>query len=397
MRLTRLVSVALLSLTLAGARRPHYGGTLRVETKTSFAAIDPASPRLLGPVFETLVRIGDNGEPRPWLATAWTHDAAKRKWVFTVRPGITFHNGEAWNPTGGVALVEDRKPIEEILRNLAKPEYAIVHRLPDGSVVGTGPFRVAQFEPGHSLTLDAFEECWAGRPYLDKVEIRLGRTLRDQALDFETGKADVIELSPADIRRAQQRGGKVLVSSPVDVLMLIGPESPALRQALALAIDRASIHNVLLQKQGEISGALLPQWISGYAFVFPATWDPARARQLAAGSKPLTFAYDRQTPLLRSIAERIILNAQEAGLTLRPVTSDAADVRLVLQRATSLEEQADPARQYESEKAEIESMHAIPLFHLPVSYQLAPAVQNWGSRRAIALDQWRLEDVWIEP
>jgi hypothetical protein len=73
----------------------------------------------------------------------------------------------------------------------------------------------------------------------------------------------------------------------------------------------------------------------------------------------------------------------------------------VLQRSTTLEDLAasgvDPARLYESEKAEIESSHAIPLFHLPVAYQLAAPVQEWGSRRSIALDQWRLEDVWLKP
>ena len=55
------------------------------------------------------------------------------------------------------------------------------------------------------------------------------------------------------------------------------------REALALAVDRTSIHRVLLQRQGEVSGSLLPQWLSGYAFLFPDSADLARARALMAG------------------------------------------------------------------------------------------------------------------
>ena len=46
-------------------------------------------------------------------------------------------------------------------------------------------------------------------------------------------------------------------------------DDPRLREALALCVDRAAIHNVLLQRQGEIRGALLPQWLSGLRSSFP--------------------------------------------------------------------------------------------------------------------------------
>ena len=40
-----------------------------------------------------------------------------------------------------------------------------------GAIVGTGPFRVARFEPGRHLTLAAFDEHWGGGPFVDTVEI----------------------------------------------------------------------------------------------------------------------------------------------------------------------------------------------------------------------------------
>src|SRR5438874_1672177 len=101
-----------------------------------------------------------------------------------------------------------------------------------------------------------------------------------------------------------------------------------MREALALSVDRNSIHSVLLQSQGEISGALLPQWLSGYSFLFPSARNLPRARQLSAGAAPLTFAYDRQDAMMRSIGERIAVNVMEAGIVLRTAIG-AADVRLV--------------------------------------------------------------------
>ena len=49
------------------------------------------------------------------------------------------------------------------------------------SLSGTGPFRVARWEAGKAATLTAHERHWKGRPYLDSIEIQMGRTPRDQA------------------------------------------------------------------------------------------------------------------------------------------------------------------------------------------------------------------------
>src|SRR5262249_20137074 len=152
------------------------------------------------------------------------------------------------------------------------------------------------------LTLEAHDGYWGGRPYVDRVEIQTRRLQREQALDFELGKADVVELPLAEVRRAQQRHGRGVTSAPGGGLGWVfdngKPEAARLRGALTAAVDRAAIQNVLLQKQGEISGALLPQWLSGYAFLFTGERNVGRARELAAGPQPLSFSYDRQLPLL---------------------------------------------------------------------------------------------------
>lgn len=394
---------SLCALSLDAARRPRYGGELRVEMRAALKTLDPSADAavIVPAVFETLVRFDDKGDPQPGLATSWTHDAARKRWIFTARPNVILHNGAPWSPRGGVIEVPDDQPLPRILRDMARPANAIVVHGEDGSMIGTGPFRIARWESEKSVTLAAHDAYWAGRPFLDTIEIKMGRALRDQELDLESGKTDVAEILVTDARRLRQAGLAISSTPMVETLALIF-ENPAppetTREALSLSIDRATINNVLLQKQGEPSAALLPRWLSGYSFLFSATRNVARAKQLAAGSAPLAFAYDRQDPILRPIGERIAVNASEAGITLRNATG-TADVRLVRlpissrDSGTTLEDFAailkspppvpDP---FEAEKALLNGYRVIPLVHLPRMWATSGSVRSWP----------RLADVWLD-
>jgi peptide/nickel transport system substrate-binding protein len=391
---------------LKAEARPRYGGTLRVEMTAALNNLDPvviptdpvlleAKARLIPAVFETLVRLDDSGKPQPWLATSWTHDAARRRWVFAARPNVRLHNNTIWAPSAASLEVADDRPIEQILREMARPWNAIVVREADGSLVGTGPFRVAKWEGGKSATLVAHDDHWKGRPFLDSIDIQMGRDLRDQSHDLELGKADAVDVPV---------GTSDAIADMTVALVFDTPRaSAAVREAIALSIDRIAIRRVLLKGRGEISGALLPQWLSGYSFVFDQKRDATRARELATGALPLTFAYDRQDPVLRSIGERISVNAMEAGITMRPGTG-AADVRLVALPVASRDEWsalADMAAilkvpiasasspsawlPYETERALLDVFRVVPLFHLARSWGVAPRVQNWPD----------LANVWI--
>ncbi len=110
-------------------------------------------------------------------------------------------------------------------------------------------------------------------------------------------QADVVELPASQVRRAAQRGVRTVSSDPVELLALqFDPTRPAVhdarvRQAISLAIDRASIADVILQRQGAVAGSLLPNWISGYAHLFPVSFDLPRAKALLAGFQPRTFSF----------------------------------------------------------------------------------------------------------
>ena len=333
--LSRSIAAASCLLTVAAlqaARRPRYGGTLRIEVSRAIASLDPADV-----------------------------------------PSDPFE-----------AALKDN-----ILREI-------------------GPFRVAAWDPMKSVALEANDAFPAGRPYLDRVEIQMNRSARDQSLDFELGKADIVELPLPDVRRIQQQGARISESSPCLLLALVFESNRAgldrIRQALALAIDRPAIRNVLLQKQGEISGALLPQWLSGYAFLFPSGRDLAKAKALGTPNTPVSLAWDARNPLLPPIAQRIIVDGAEAGVALRATTEPGGDVRLVALRIASDDaaealrllggsRAGDPQHLYEAERALIDSHRLIPLFHIPVAYEMSLAVQAWSTS---PVGNWRLEDVWLE-
>lgn len=428
MRHTALAWTAVISLGLAcgaleGARRPRYGGTLRLGVRAQVRNLDPADvaldpleaaakEKLLRQVFETLVRLDEAGRPQPQLAKEWTHDETRKQWLFLPREGVEFHNGVAWSPVPGSLAYPDSVPLEQLLRELSRPQNAITLRTSDGTLVGTGPFRVAEFEAGKRVTLAAHESYWGGRAFLDRVEVRMGRGYAEQALDLESGQADVAELPVTAVRRARQRGEAVAVSAPLETVALVFDRAKAppeaVREALALALDRPAIQGMLLQKMGESSAALLSQWLSGYAFVFPAERDPARARQLASGAPAVPFHYDRADPVLRPVAERIALDASEAGLALRAGGAEGG-VRLTTWRNTATDPLealnavaaftgvAAPKRggPYERERALLEGRFVIPVAHLPACYGLSGRVQGWTGAKWLPSDRWDLGGVWL--
>ncbi len=447
LRYLAAVSLAALPVRLGAVERPRYGGTLRVEMQAAARALDPAeSPRRLAAlVFERLVRLDARGRPQPALALAWQSSPGLRRWQFHLRPGVKFQDGSPLNPAAVVAslaasssgwtaaplpdgvVIRSEHPLPDLLSELAAARNSIVQRAPGVAPSGTGPFRIAQWESEHRAVFSANEEYWDGRPFLDSIAVQMGRSPQQQILDLELGRADLVELSPAEVRRASQGGMKLWSSAPVTLLAIVfdpGAGADArLREALGLSIDRAAIHSVLLQKQGEPAVGLLPEWLSGYAFLFRTPRDAARARQLVAAlppsAAPLTLGYDGSDPLARPIVERIAVNAREAGIRtqIAPQTPKP-DLRLVRVRIPSIRPDAalaglavslgladaagfpDPASPevcYEAERALIENFRVIPLVHLPEIYASRPAVKTWQTPGLSKTGEWRLEDVWLSP
>ncbi len=440
MRLTvcRLVALgSLLALPSSAADRPRYGGTLRL------AMTDARAKEMLSPlVFERLVDF-DGGQAKPTLAVSWVHNTPRTRWRFRLRPDVRFHDGtpvsaEAvagslaagkndWRAftSGGDVIIQASRPIPGLLWELAESRPPVVVRNPDGAENGTGPFRISEWQEGSRAVLTANNGHWAGRPFVDTITVELGRSSRDPVLDIELGRTDVAEVDPAEARRASERGLRVWSSAPLELWALrfeagrSAGANDALREAVAFAIDRPAIHAVLLQRRGEPAGGILPQWISGYAHLFPSGRDIERARRAVASTpaalRSIVLVHSPD-PLERAVAERIALNAREAGITVRTADSGTADLRLARVRLTSVEaggalgavakalgapdsESTTAASALESvlraEQALIEQRTVIPLFHLPELYATSPEVKVWTTPPVSRDGTLRLDSVWL--
>jgi peptide/nickel transport system substrate-binding protein len=430
------------------ATRPHYGGSLRIETRATVQSLDvaqgplrPGAENIVPLIGDTLVGLDANARPVPRLATRWQTDNGYKRWQFWIRPGVFLHNGASLTPAyvaqslaaananwkvqaGSEAVtIESELPVVDMPAELSRPGYAIfVHD--SGQLIGTGPFQIADFQPGKKLLLTANDNYWRGRPYLDSVEITFGKNLRDQAVDLQLGRADVIESGVEQARHANTGQGAIVSSWPAELVAIQfargsgASEDPRIRQAISLAIDRSAIYSVLLQRQGEASAALLPQWISGYAYLFSTSRDLARARELrsqvAGTSAPVTLGYDPADDLARVVAERIAVNARDAGIAMQvvpgntaaalivrvPVVSDNAKAALasILARLDSGEiPRVLSARSaedlYAAEKEVLEQWRIVPIAQLPQDFALGPRVHDWIEPHE---GGWPLANVWME-
>lgn len=441
-----LAASSLLFVALAQTQtRPQYGGTLHVVMRSAPVTLDPADASqdsfgrrsVTSLLFDTLVVMDDTGRLKAGLAESWQASRGNQRWELRLRQGVKFEDGTqltaedaaaslraanpAWNVSVSIntVIIEQEIADAEMLAELALPRNAIAKR-DAGKVVGTGPFHVVDWQPGKKLTVAANEEHWRGRPFLDAIEIEMGRSFRDQMAELELRKAEMIEVAPEQARRFAQEGRGLTSSARIELLALVfardasTPQEKVLRQALALSIERGSIRSVLLQGAGEPTGSLLPTWTSGYGFAFSAESDLPKARQLRAEARSIpacTIGYDSNDPLSRLIAERIALNAKDAGLSLQPSSVTATDLRVVRIPLASgdpwvainemLGEVGSPAVKnegsleelYAIEQATLAGERVIPLFHLPVSYASVANLKDWR----LQLDgSWELSSAWLE-
>lgn len=442
-----VVSSLFLGVLAQGETRPQYGGTLHLTTHAVLATLDPADNRVADSfarrtvtslLFDTLVTMDEAGRNQPGLAESWQMTKGSQRWQFRLRHGVKFHDGTPLtsetvaaslryaNPAWGVRaegdtiLIDCEEPHSEMLAELALTRNAILKREGEDKASGTGPFHIVEWQPGKKLVIAAEEDYWRGRSFLDGIEIEMGRSFRDQAAALEAGRADVVEVAPEQAHHFSPARGRLVTSPPVELLALVftrdvsSRDEKVLRQALGLSVERSSIRSVLLQGAGQQAGSLLPTWISGFGFVFSSQADLQKAGQLrdqAQTAHVWTIGYDGGDPLARLLAERIALNAKDAGLSLAPTAVGSTDLRLariplaspdpwialdaiaqqtglphVQSKSSSVEEV------YVAEQSALASERVVPLFHLPVFYAAGTTLRDWIVRPDGTLD---LGNAWL--
>jgi peptide/nickel transport system substrate-binding protein len=286
-----------------------FGTTDTVVTLDPAKAYDFASSNILFNVGETLVGFPPGEvEPAPMLAEDWEVSDDGLTYTFTIREGVTFSNGheltsedvkfsldrviDMAHPAGAASMLFVIDSIETpdertAVINLEAPNSTFLPRLAytvativpsDGTypapgdsieeedaeeaeqaaeefvnedLIGTGPYVVADFSEGESITLEANPDYWGDAPANDRVMIRFFQTSSQMKLALESGEIDVAhrDFSPdemadlegnEDVQTISGDGGRTryIVLNPffdevadVDV-----------RRAIAAGIDRDRIN-----------------------------------------------------------------------------------------------------------------------------------------------------------
>lgn len=417
----------ILALHAAARTRPHYGGTLRVETQGDPWQRPGGIARQL--VFDGLTAFGPHGDVSPALATQWSSDDNDHRWQFRLRAGAHFHDGTPLTSVNVVASLNSAcpsncpwtairavgssvvflgdSPMPNLPALLATDEFRIALTLtadgkPAAPNIGTGPLQVSASNSG-VLSLTANESCWHGRPFIDSIEIRGHRAVQDQWLDLTVGRADIVDVPAEMLRQAQQQRLNVVLSPPVSVLALQVSDSgrlsdPMLRASIAAAIDRVTLFSVIYQKQGEVTASLLPQSLTGYSFLFPTGRDLNKAHELRGGlSSPLLTLKAEGDGAMQLAAQRIALDLHDAGFNVQTLRNDGTRVDLqlrnlplvgsepegaldVLLRAAGFAAppiENNPTALYRAEKTILDQHTLVPLLDLPRGYAVSGRVRDF--------------------
>jgi peptide/nickel transport system substrate-binding protein len=156
--------------------------------------------------------------------------------------------------------------------------------------IGAGPFRFASWTRGQNLVLEANDDYFEGRPYLDRVTFRFVSDQTTAVLMLETGEVDHVIVPVTEVGLVSRMPHVTLydtLSLRYDYLgwNLARPlfADRRVRQAITHAIDRQEIVETLMEGHAEVAHAPVSPLSWAYndeVRRFP--YDPGKARALLA-------------------------------------------------------------------------------------------------------------------
>lgn len=356
---------------LAQAQTITVGQGADAVTLDPHGTNDQPSARVMRQIYDTLIIQQEDLELVPGLAESW-EQLDDTTWEFTLREGVTFHNGEPLTADdvvftfnrltdpevaapaafllGFVESVEaadertvritTQYPFAPILAHLSHTatsilnEQAVTEAGEDygtTTVVGTGPFSFVRWEPATQIVLERNDDWWGGEVLPERVVFRpiIEGTVR--AIELETGGIDIAYgLEPTDANRIEGGGVPGVRLETVETLSTnyIGfnvQKEPfddvRVRQAINHAVDVDLIIEAVLEGRAiPATGPIAPAVFGARTDLEPYAYDPERARELLEeagyGDGLSLRLHTNENPVRVQIAEVLQFEAAQVGVNL---------------------------------------------------------------------------------
>jgi ABC-type transport system substrate-binding protein len=136
------------------------------------------------------------------------------------------------------------------------------------SPIGSGPFKVDNWDPQSSITLEAYPGFFGGRPGVDEINFRLGASALQSFNLYQSGAIDIDSISLNDIDRVADPNGEyydqlnVTPQFKLEYLALnpnVEPlDDPYVRAALQLIFPREDFANIALDGWVNVANGMIP-------------------------------------------------------------------------------------------------------------------------------------------
>ena len=361
---------------------PRKGGTLRVGRSGDFLHFDPFFAITLNlpmyrQIYNTLVTYDAELNVQPQLAESWAFSEDRLTLTFTLRQGVTFHNGRAFTADDVVQNIQRAqdetlshsvlgytRPITGVTAvdphtvrfTFSEPANAIFDLLtvlgivaPEAfeapaitNPIGTGPFAFVEWNPGQEARFQRYDGYWGeGLPYLDEVVVRAMPDQQATVANLEAGELDIIQGVPLnDVPRLQETDGLEIVLGTEASQFYTFYNNTArppfdnklVRQAMSHAIDRQTIVDTVLFGVGKASQTPFPEWSLAYnpehVDWFPFDLDRAKELLAEAGYPEgfeTTVVTISDASELRGMAQIIQADLAKIGVTMEINDVSSAD------------------------------------------------------------------------
>ncbi|MBA8816586.1 peptide/nickel transport system substrate-binding protein [Microbacterium halimionae] len=324
--------------------------------ETSGAALDQI---LVDNVYQGLVSRTPEQDIVPALASDYTVSDDGLTYTFTLREGVTFHDGQELTPDDVVwSLTQHRDTAtwldssrlsgvesitadgQDVVLTLSEPDSTLLWNLTgragiilkqDDSVDylteanGTGPFMVSSWKQGDSVTLSRYDGYW-GEPaqsaevvfsYIPEAQAALAAAL--------AGEVDVLTGFDATLSDQIEANGDFTVeigaSTDKGVLAMNSTSGPLSDERVRQAIRQAIDHNAIVEAlgAGETLYGPIPSLDPGYEDLSDvAPYDPEAAMELLsdAGYEELGLTLTIPSFYPTTVAQILVSDLNDVGITL---------------------------------------------------------------------------------